>query len=71
MYENKSSSGTHLALLAYMMAAHGLSLMASVKRSKAFCNSPAFDNNRVNVTETCNGEMSAQAQWMGEQLTLS
>ena len=37
----KDSEDSHLALLAYMTATQGFSLMASVKRSRAFCRSPA------------------------------
>lgn len=33
---------THLALLAYKMAKHGFSLMASVNKSTAFWRSPKY-----------------------------
>lgn len=36
----KTKASWYLALLAYKMANFGLSLMASVKRSRAFCRSP-------------------------------
>ncbi len=38
--KNRTGMGWYLALLAYRMASFGLSLMASAKRSTAFCRSP-------------------------------
>lgn len=39
----------HLALFAYKMATQGFSLMASEKRSKAFCTSPARGNHMIKI----------------------